>query len=238
MSTNQGLFQVSIAKKINSTNHPKLTFKKYGLKDGLLSTEFNAQATFKSQDGEMFFGTLNGINAFYPSDIKKDVIRIPVHISSFNINNQHSKDSMSANWKAFLNNKKITLAYDQTTISFDYVGIYFPNPKEVVYAYKLEGYDKDWNYAKDQKFAKFTNLPRGENYRFRVKAKVGDNPWYECKNIPQIYIELAFWETLWFRVLMVLLILSLFFAFYKIRLSAIQKQKKKLSALVEMRTKS
>ena len=236
MSTDNGLFKVNIPNNQALTKNTALDCQRFDLHDGLLSIEFNRHSVFKSNSGEMFFGTINGVNAFFPDQLKKYTSRIPVIISGFRINGTSTRDSLNSIWQSLQNNQTITLPYYQSNLSFDYVGLYFPNPKQVVYAYKLEGYDTQWNYVEHKDFIKLANLPRGITYRFRLKAKVGDGEWYECNTVPEIYIQHAFWETLWFRSIIALGIFLIFFIFYRVRMSAIQKQKIKLEAIVDKRT--
>ena len=55
MSTNAGISKLSTE---------DATFKNFAITDGLQSNEFNGRACFKSKDGNMYFGGINGFNVF------------------------------------------------------------------------------------------------------------------------------------------------------------------------------
>jgi len=61
LSTNQGLSKFDPVAE-NFTN--------YTVEDGLQGSEFNTGASFKTKEGKLFFGGLNGLTGFWPSDIE------------------------------------------------------------------------------------------------------------------------------------------------------------------------
>jgi signal transduction histidine kinase len=127
------------------------------------------------------------------------------------------------------------LSYQQDFISFDFAALDFNAPQKNQYAYKLEGFDQDWIDAGARPYASYTNLPGG-NYTFRVKASNGDGVWNATGTSLPIEITPPVWETWWFRILsIVLLIFGLAAAFYW-RTRSIQHQKVALEQQVELRT--
>ena len=81
----QGNFWISTSNGITQFNPETLVFKKYNTADGLQGVEFEANAYLKTRNGEMFFGGLNGFNAFYPENIKINTFIPPVYITDFQI---------------------------------------------------------------------------------------------------------------------------------------------------------
>jgi signal transduction histidine kinase len=127
------------------------------------------------------------------------------------------------------------LSYDQDFISFDFAALDYNKPEKNQYAYKLEGFDQDWIEAGTRPYASYTNVPGG-NYTFRVTASNGDGVWNSTGVSLPIVITPPVWETWWFRVLgIVLLIFALAAAFYW-RTRTIQHQKLALEKQVELRT--
>jgi hypothetical protein len=105
------------------------------------------------------------------------------------------------------------------------------------YAYKLEGFDDQWREIGNQRSATFTNLDAG-TYVFRVKASNNDGLWNETGTSLTIHILPPWWETIWFRASVFLLVVGAAVGFYKIRVSTIKARNKRLERLVAERTKA
>ncbi|MES1222534.1 MAG: triple tyrosine motif-containing protein, partial [Bacteroidota bacterium] len=131
--------------------------------------------------------------------------------------------------------KELTLSYKQSVFTFEFAALNFILPGKNQYAYKLEGFDQDWNYVGTKRSATYTNLNPGE-YVFRVKASNNDGLWNEQGTSIKVIITPPFWQTWWFRMGIALAILSGAFTFYKIRINTIQAQKAKLEEQVLERT--
>ena len=93
------------------------------------------------------------------------------------------------------------------------------------FAYKLEGFDNEWNYVGSQKYATYTNLDPGK-YVFKVKASNNDGLWNEEGTSVKIIILPPWWKTIWFRVIMIVTFIALVVAFISWRTrKLIQDQK-------------
>jgi signal transduction histidine kinase len=99
------------------------------------------------------------------------------------------------------------------------------------YAYKMEGFDQDWNMVGTHRRATYTNLDPGV-YIFRVKASNNDGVWNERGTAIRVIITPPFWSTWWFRVLMGSLLGAAVFIIYRLRLKAIRTEKRKLEERV------
>ncbi|MCP4154297.1 MAG: protein kinase [bacterium] len=193
MSTNKGL---------SKFNPERELFKNYDIRDGLQSNEFNTGAYFKSNDGEMFFGGINGFNAFYPHEITDNPHIPPVVITDFQILNESVQTGDKSPLKqSIIETKEITLSHKDYVFSFDFAALDFTNPGKNKYAYKMEGFDKDWVYRDAKKrFATYTNLDPG-NYVFRVIGTNNDGVWNRKGSSIKIKIIPPFWKTWWFYLL-------------------------------------
>lgn len=214
----QGNFWISTSNGITQFNPENLSFKKYNTADGLQGLEFEANAYLKTRDGQMYFGGVNGFNCFYPENIKTNTFIPPVYITDFQIFNKKiiagEKDSPLKTDISLTD--KIRLSYKQSTFSFGFAALNYTALENNQYAYKLEGWDDDWNYVGNERKASYTNLSPG-NYTFRVKASNNDGVWNE--NGPSILITITppFWETWWFRALFIITIVSAITAFYQFK---------------------
>lgn len=201
-------------------------FKNYNVRDGLQGNEFNEGAYFKSESGEMFFGGIKGFNAFYPSRMKTNPHVPPVAITAFYLFNKpvtvgaESPDSpldTTVTWA-----KEIRLSYRQNAFSFEFAALDYTVPENNRYAYKMEGLDEDWHdTGPGKRFAYYTNMAPGE-YVFRVKGSNNDWVWNTEGASVRIVIAPPFWQTLWFRSLMVLAALGLAVLLYRRRLGIVR----------------
>jgi len=230
----QGNYWISTNGGLSCFNPRTNTFKNYNIKDGLQSNEFNIGSYFKSSDGEMFFGGVNGFNAFYPAYIRDNPHIPPVVITDFQVFNQ----SMAIGCDQILTHaisetEEIRLSYKQNVISFEFVALDYTIPEKNLYAYKLEGFDQEWVYTTAQKrFASYTNLDPGE-YRFLVKGSNNDGVWNHEGASVNIIISPPMWRTWWFQILSVLVVVSLIGIWYQQRMRSLSQ---KMRLETEMRT--
>ena len=206
--------------------------------DGLQGKQFTKFAFLKAKDGTFYIGGYNGFNTFKPEKIQSSSYIPPVYIDEFQLfNEQVNINSPNSPLKQpIAETKKIVLNYKQSVISFGFTAINFTNPQKAIYAYKMEGYDKKWNYTtSNRRYATYTNLDPAE-YTFMVKATNQDGIWNEKPTSIRIIITPPFWKTKWFIFIALLLIIGSAFGFYKWRTSQLKRQKKILEIKVKERT--
>ncbi len=221
VSTNNGICRID-----------KKTYKmkSFDIGNGLQSNEFLAGSFYKKNDGEILFGGIDGFNAFYPSKIKDNPHKPPIVITGFQVSNQYIQTDTVISSK-----KLIILDHIQNDISFDFVALDYIFPQKNKYKYFLEGNDREWTDAGYRRFAKYTNLKPGE-YVFKVIGSNNDDVWNKEGTSIKIIIKPAFWQTLWFKISLIILILVIIILIYKIRIRAIKKRNEELEAEVKRRT--
>lgn len=228
LSTNDGLSRFDPGTNI---------FKNFGIEDGLQSREFNPGAAYKDSDGYMYFGGINGFNRFHPDSVKASQFMAPVMITGFQIFNKPvpigGKDSPLE--KHISQTDRLVLSYKASVLTFEYVALSFGKHKGSQFAYKLEGFDKDWNYVGGKRTATYTNLDPGE-YIFRVKTSNNDGVWNEKGTSLAIVIIPPFWRTAWFYLLSVLFIAIVTFTGYRMRIRSITEQNRRLEQEVAAQT--
>ena len=204
------------------------SFKVYDSSDGLQSNEFNSNAYFRSRNGTMYVGGINGFNSFNPESIQPNPIAPQVVVTRFDVFDQPLSIDLSGR-------EPIRLSYKQDFISFEFAAFDFQSPQNNQYAYKLEGFNDDWIDAGNHRYATFTNLPGGE-YVFRVKASNSDGVWNETGVAIPIIITPPFWQTWWFVVALIVGLGMLIVSGVRLRLSAIREQNIHLEMQVSERT--
>jgi len=173
------------------------TFHNYGIERGLQSREFNGGAYHKTADGELLFGGINGLNAFYPEDIKDNPIPPKVTLTSLKIWNKPISFSDHTQFNEHISMaRSITLDHNENDLTFDYVGLHYEAPKYNSYAYLLEGFDEGWRVVDSRRSAMYTNLPPGA-YTFRVRAANSDGVWNNEGTALALTIRPPWWRTYW-----------------------------------------
>jgi len=109
------------------------------------------------------------------------------------------------------------------------------NPEKNEYAYMLEGFDDDWNYIGSRREATYTNLDPGK-YVFRVIASNNDGVWNKEGASIKVIVYQPWWKALWFRILVVLLVILSFISFFYLRTGQLRKQKQVLEDKVRQST--
>jgi ligand-binding sensor domain-containing protein len=191
-STNKGIF------KLNKDNSV-LQLKK---EDGLQENEFNTNVVAKSEDGEVFFGGVNGISSFYPNAINSFNEKINLLVTQIKVNNKIAFADTSVE-----NMTNIKLPYDQNLLSFDFIAMGNNNPDQYIYQYKMDGIDKEWLVNNDLQTVRYF-LPPGK-YIFKIYAsRLFDKDAKPLKEII-IIIHPPFYKSWWFLTGMFLLFTSL-----------------------------
>lgn len=202
-------------------------FKKYDTTDGDLVSEYNENAYCKSDSGTIFFGGVEGVTYFKPEEIKDNQHVPEIVITDFEIFNEPvvpSADSpvLSEN---IICASEINLTYRESVFSFKYSSLIFNNPQKNQYAYKMEGFDKDWTYCGTRRRVTYTNLDPG-SYVFRVKGSNNDGIWNEEGTSVRINISPPYWKTWWFKSLSALALMAATGLTYRQRLEKIEKEKR------------
>ncbi|MDP4184997.1 MAG: two-component regulator propeller domain-containing protein [Bacteroidota bacterium] len=219
----------------------KQKFKNYYRNDGLLSNQFYWSASFKNKDGKMFFGTVGGLNFFYPESMKDYPFAPKVSLVDFKIfNNSIQIGERRHGRRTLLQDislsDKIKISYKDNVFSFEFSALNQFLSEKCQYAYKMEGVDKDWVVVpSSRRFASYTNLEGGD-YVFKVKASNCDGVWSTAPTELHITIIPPFWERLWFKILFLILIVLSVIKYIQYRTRYLQNQKKKLEKLVHERT--
>ena len=148
MSTNGGISKLSLEDG---------TFMNFTISDGLQSNEFNGRSSFKSKDGKLFFGGINGFNVFDPDSVELSLFKPQVIFDKFEVNCVTEKYISSKKLKSTDNNIKVSFFTND-----------YKNSTSAKYYYNLNGGDSEWEVSNSNTLL-FANLSPG-NYTLKVKA--------------------------------------------------------------------
>jgi len=177
-------------------------FKNYDILDGLQGDEFRPRSAYRSRSGELFFGGNRGFNRFYPGDIMQNPVVPNVVLTGLKIYDRTADVGVgnSPLEKRIGETDALVLSYRQSAFTIEFAALNYVLPGKNQYAYRLDGFEKDWNDAGTRHEATYTNLNPG-NYVFRVKASNNDGLWNEQDVSLKIRIVPPFWRTAWFTIL-------------------------------------
>lgn len=199
ISTNKGICQFKIPEPVYLSFRAQEALKliqnslrSYDENDGLCTNEFNSGVSFKDKEGNFFFGGISGLVSFHPDSIRDVTYTPPLYLSSFKVfGNEFNLDS------TLESKHEIKLLYNQNYFSFDFIAPNYLNTQKIKFNYKLEGFDKDWIYIPNRRFASYTNLEPG-TYTFKVKVSNNNGMWDDQYTSVRIVIKPPFWKEKWF----------------------------------------
>jgi signal transduction histidine kinase/ligand-binding sensor domain-containing protein/DNA-binding response OmpR family regulator len=208
-------------------------FLNYNVDEGVVS---NAEVAYKSTDGMLFFGGVNGITVFHPDSIWRNELAPPIVFTDFKLFD-----------KSILFNNKIlpfhinevndiVLDYSQNNITINFMALNFIQQNKNVYACKLEGFDKEWKYLGSTNEIKYPNLNPG-TYYFKVKAANNSGVWNNTERVLKISVRTPWWKTLIFRISAIILIIGMVFLVIRLRTIQLVYQKEELEQKVHERTR-
>jgi two-component sensor histidine kinase/ligand-binding sensor domain-containing protein len=210
------------------------TVNTYTKKDGLTTDEFNRTSSFKSKDGRLFFGSLNGIISFYPTQINSgnEYINAPFQITSFSqFSGEHNK--LLDRTSKLIAENEIILHPGDKFFNLEFSLLDFEEGVHR-YAYKIEGVDKDWNYINENSI-RISGLNYG---KFKLIVK-GQNPfgqWSKNQIILPISVLVPFYRRPSFIVIGILLLLIVAAGLIWWRTQKLRNDKARLETMVEKRT--
>jgi len=211
LSTHNGISKFNIGNKL---------FTNYNKFDGLPSKVFNYNSFYKDKEGKIYFGSLDGLVSFLPSEIETNSQPPNVNLVSLFVNSRKVDvdDSTEILKEPLGDCKSIKLDYDQSDVTIDYAILNFIKPQKNYSAYKLEGYNTDWVYN-DQQRVVLTRLQPG-TYKLFLKAANNDGEWGKPLEMIQIKVLPPLWKTWWaycLYILTFLFSLRFFVKFYNSR---------------------
>jgi len=175
-------------------------FYNYDVRDGVQSNEFNYGAAYRSHQGEIFFGGMNGYNHFFPKLIRKNSYIPPVTVTSFKILNKLIPRDLN-------NGDTIELKYFENFFTIGFAALDFTNPSRNRHRYFLEGIENDWKLAEvDRHQVSYTDVKEGK-YIFRLIGSNNDGIWSDEEFRLVIIIHPPWYGTWYFEGFMIAILL-------------------------------
>ena len=264
-----GFIWMSTGGGISRFNPTTKKFKNFTTEHGLPSDIFSHPAGLKTADGNLAFGGVGGLTVINPDLIFTNTYQAPLVMTAFYLFNLPVKaDNPHADLlalaaedipedaeellddsenpasyftlpQAITHTNEITLRHDQSVFTFEFSLLNFDVTEQNSYAYKLEGFDEDWTYAKSRRTATYTNLDSGE-YIFHVRAMNNEGVLMTQELSVALYILPPWWATWWAYLLYILAFMAVFFGIIYsqyARRQFVEAQNKLLEEKIVERTK-
>jgi ligand-binding sensor domain-containing protein len=155
LTTNNGV--VCVIKETKS-------FRVYTTKDGLPTNQFNYKAAYKHSDGTIYLGSVDGMVAFKPENIRINNNLPDIKIVAFSLFGNHVLPNEIDNilTKPIYCTPEIKLSHNQSTFGFEFTAIDYTAPSANKFAFRLEGTETGWTEGSTFNKANYTNVPPGE----------------------------------------------------------------------------
>ncbi len=202
----------------------------YDYNDGLQSNEFNSLAFGKTRAGEIIFAGIVGTNIFQPESVEKNRYVPPIVLTQLTQGGEPVQVKQPADTL-----QSITLGWPHNYFEFEFAALSYSNPEKNRFAYFLDNFDQDWVASGSYNFGRYTNLPGG-TYTLHFKGSNNDGLWNEAGAALTVTVVPPFWQTWWFRGVVVALVLASASIAYRLRMHNIESYNRDLKRQVEERT--
>lgn len=196
IATANGLSRLDIC--LGKDGEASYSFVNFNQRDGVIGNEFCPRAVFRSSDGTLYWGGINGFNSMSPlSRLPEPLPFAPVFVGF----------SLFGKSQPLPQNRSVTLDYGENFFSLEFSALNYINPTQTYYRYILEGVDREEQEMRSSDgrgYVTYTDVPPG-TYLFKVQAARNGEPWTQKYAEFRITIKPPFWQTVYAYVLYVVL---------------------------------
>jgi diguanylate cyclase (GGDEF)-like protein len=201
----------------------------YGVSDGMLNAQANGASqtpAWRTADGRLWFGTAKGVVIVDPARLRLNTQPPPVEVERLQVDGVDVPANAAGR-----------LGPGVERIELHYAAMSYVAPSAVRYRYRMEGFDREWRDAGNERTASYTNLPPGD-YVFRVSASNNDGVWNDTGASVAFTLLPRWHQTTWFRGLAAILLLCVLAAAMRLRLRESRKREQQLTREITQRTEA
>ena len=215
------------------------TFLNFFNTDGISSNEFNRMSFLKGQDGKLYFGGLDGVNAFFPSqellDYRSRRINVPLNLTLLSYVDGLTDSMHSLRFNRLESMEELDLSYQNRLFTFDFSLADYREPQDNRYSYWLENFTKDWSEPESEHRLRISDLPPGE-YRLHVRGRSGHGEWASDVIDLPIVIRKPYYYNIWFWIALIGLAALVLVGLYLYRAQVAIRRQQELEKEVAQRT--
>jgi ligand-binding sensor domain-containing protein/signal transduction histidine kinase len=222
LEDDQGHLWLSTNRGLSRFDPDAGTFRNYDVLDGLQASQFTPRAAMRSRAGELYFGGVDGFNVFRPDALRDNPYVPPVVLTELFLDNRPvAIDPEGPLTTSITETESLVLSHGHSVVAIGYAALSYVAAAKNEHAYRMEGFDQEWQYVGPRRSATYTNLDPGR-YVFHVKAANGDGLWNETGTSLAITVTPPYWQTWWFRIAAGCLVALLAVSAYRLRVRSIE----------------
>lgn len=218
LEDDNGYLWLSTDNGLSRMDRKRLVFRNFNRHDGLICKEFNFNSFAKDDRGYFYFGGYNGIVSFHPDSIHENNAVPPVVFTGLKVFNEAIRPSQAKGAilrQTLMTSRTLELKYDQNIFSVEFAVLNFVKASKNQFAYKLVGFEDDWNIVKEP-LATYMNLKPG-TYTLLVKGANNDGVWNEVPLSLTLKVLPPPWKTWWAYTLYVCAFLALLYTWNRFK---------------------
>lgn len=230
ISTDYGLSRLSVERE---------EFLNFFDTDGISTNEFNRMSFFRSREGRLYFGGLDGVNAFFPSqellDYRSQRINVPLNLTLLSYVDGMTDSMHSLRFNRLELMRELDLSYQNRLFTFDFSLADYREPQGNRYSYWIENFTNDWSEPESEHRLRISDLPPG-NYRLHVRGRSGQGEWASDVIDLPIVIRKPYYYNIWFWLALLGLASLVLVGLYRYRAQAAIRRQQELEKEVAQRT--
>ncbi|MEN9866463.1 MAG: hypothetical protein RL748_2053, partial [Pseudomonadota bacterium] len=193
--------------------------------DGVAISAYFSNAGDTTPDGALVFGGARGLTVVRPERLQEWKFRPPVVITQ-----------MQVGAKTLPNRDALTITPGANSFAVEFSALDYSAPERNRYAYKLEGYDKDWiDSDPTRRLASYTNLPPGQ-YRLLLRGSNRNGVWSEPVRVLPVLVLPAWYQSWWWHAILFVVVVLAFFGMVQLRTRYLKQAQQALENQVQQRT--
>jgi signal transduction histidine kinase/ligand-binding sensor domain-containing protein/DNA-binding response OmpR family regulator len=207
----QGNLWLTTENSIVKFNKKSKRIEVFGKGNELENVEFSEASAYLLQSGEICVGSKSGYYSFMPETVRRRVIHAPLVFTNLLLFNKEVEIGTEGSILRTQIDKtsQIEFNHKQNVFTIEFATLDMRAPEKIQYAYKLDGFDPEWNYVQTKHFATYTSLSPG-TYTFRVKSTDSEGIWLNNERQIELRILPSFWQSTFAKFLYFILLIGLF----------------------------
>lgn len=204
VGSNRGLYRFDPDRFFNAENRVERikSFKLFDRNQGLVANELNAGGSLVASDQSIWLGTVEGLSHFYPDRVYRNDTAPGIEFDEVMMSGQVQDSFEGAEF-----------SHDQNFLQISYTGLSFESPNQILYEYKLEGLEEEWQTTRERT-VRYTSLP-ADSYTFRLRAYNADGVRSPEEARFTFQIVPPVWQQWWFLVLIAAAVIGLILFYYR-----------------------
>lgn len=200
--------------------------------DGVAIPAYWVKSGSNIADGRLIFGGDGGLTVINPAQFKPLSYVAPVVVTDIETGGKPVPFDL---YNADAGNPVLQIRHDADSVAVEFASLDYTGSDLDLYAYKLDGFDRDWITAPfTRRVASYTNLPPG-SYTLELRASNRDGVWGKVRRV-QIQVVPAWYQTLWAEIAAFLLLLLILIAAFQVSTAYMRARQRELERRVELRT--